>query len=489
MDKQELYRMIPKVDKLLESDGIRQYIFSYGYACVKVAVRAELSELRAQIRSEVFEKENENKKGLCMENLVGSDVVDILTERIGSRLLKEQHLHLQKLLNGTGIILHTNLGRAPLGKEYVSRVAEKVSGYCNLEYDLEKGCRGERCTYIEKLLCKLTGAEAAIAVNNNAAALLLILCTLASGGDVIVSRGELVEIGGQFRIPDVMIQSGAVLKEVGTTNRTRFHDYEAAVTEETKAILKVHTSNYRIVGFTEETKIEQLVPLKEQYRIPLIEDLGSGALFDLSQYGFPEEPNVKEALKQGADIVCFSGDKLLGGPQAGIIVGKREYIEKMRSNPLFRALRIDKITSAFLEESLIAYRSEETAVSQIPTLQMLTRSIKEVKNDAEYLKELLEREKLDAEIGLHSCEAQVGGGALPMTDIPSMAVSIRLLKISVDCLSRRMRHFPIPVVTRIENGNILIDMRTFECEYAKEFVKMLKEADVFSEKHESEAEI
>ena len=313
MEKQEWYRRIPKVDMLLETDGIRQYIPVYGYECVREAVRAELSELRARI-AQLPEGEAEGTAEddvllnvICAQDTAepgqSAECENVLTDRIGARLLQMQSPGLKKVLNGTGTILHTNLGRAPLGKEAASRVLETVSGYCNLEYDLEDGCRGERCGQIENILCEITGAEAAVAVNNNAAALLLILCTLAQGGEVIVSRGELVEIGGQFRIPDVMKQNGAGLVEVGTTNRTRFSDYETAVTETTKAILKVHTSNYRIIGFTEETSIEQLTPLREKYGILLIEDLGSGALLDLTKYGLPGEPNVQDALRRGADIV------------------------------------------------------------------------------------------------------------------------------------------------------------------------------------------
>ena len=398
MEKQEWYRRIPKVDMLLETDGIRQYIPVYGYERVREAVRAELSELRARIAQlPEGEAEGTAEDDVLLNVICAQDTAEpgqsvecenVLTDRIGARLLKMQSPGLKKVLNGTGTILHTNLGRAPLGKEAASRVLETVSGYCNLEYDLEDGCRGERCGQIENILCEITGAEAAVAVNNNAAALLLILCTLAQGGEVIVSRGELVEIGGQFRIPDVMKQSGAGLVEVGTTNRTRLSDYETAVTETTKAILKVHTSNYRIIGFTEETSIEQLAPLREKYGIPLVEDLGSGALLDLTKYGLPGEPNVQDALRRGADIVCFSGDKLLGGPQAGIIAGKKEYIEKMRSNPLFRALRIDKITAAFLETILLEYRSMERALVRIPTLRMLTQNEKEIAEDAAELKDI-----------------------------------------------------------------------------------------------------
>lgn len=465
---------------------------------MREAVRAELSELRARI-AQLPEGEAEGTAEddvllnvICAQDTAepgqSAECENVLTDRIGARLLRMQSPGLKKVLNGTGTILHTNLGRAPLGKEAASRVLETVSGYCNLEYDLEDGCRGERCGQIENILCEITGAEAAVAVNNNAAALLLILCTLAQGGEVIVSRGELVEIGGQFRIPDVMKQSGAGLVEVGTTNRTRLSDYETAVTETTKAILKVHTSNYRIVGFTEETGIEQLTPLREKYGIPLIEDLGSGALLDLTKYGLPGEPNVQDALRRGADIVCFSGDKLLGGPQAGIIAGKKEYIEKMRSNPLFRALRIDKITAAFLETILLEYRSMERALVRIPTLRMLTQNEKEIAEDAAELKILLEQAAFDAEIALYPCRSKVGGGALPVTELPSMAVGIRPSKISAETLSRRLRRLPIPVVTRIEDENVLVDARTFEMEYASEFVRMLKEAEIFSGKMCAEEE-
>ena len=461
-------------------------------------MRAELSELRARI-AQLPEGEAEGTAEddvllnvICEQDTAepgqSAECENVLTDRIGARLLKMQSPGLKKVLNGTGTILHTNLGRAPLGKEAASRVLETVSGYCNLEYDLEDGCRGERCGQIENILCEITGAEAAVAVNNNAAALLLILCTLAQGGEVIVSRGELVEIGGQFRIPDVMKQSGAGLVEVGTTNRTRLSDYETAVTETTKAILKVHTSNYRIIGFTEETSIEQLTPLREKYGIPLVEDLGSGALLDLTKYGLPGEPNVQDALRRGADIVCFSGDKLLGGPQAGIIAGKKEYIEKMRSNPLFRALRIDKITAAFLETILLEYRSMERALVRIPTLRMLTQNEKEIAEDAAELKILLEQAAFDAEIALYPCRSKVGGGALPVTELPSMAVGIRPSKISAETLSRRLRRLPIPVVTRIEDENVLVDARTFEMEYASEFVRMLKEAEIFSGKMCAEEE-
>ena len=260
--------------------------------------------------------------------------IGMLTQNIKRHAGKLHEPNMKMVINGTGTVLHTNLGRAPISKEHVERLAGIVSGYSNLEYNLEAGARGERYSHFEKLLCKLTGAEAAMAVNNNAAAVMLILSSMAKGGEVVVSRGELVEIGGKFRIPDVMEQSGASLVEVGTTNKTHYSDYEEAITEETKALLKVHTSNYRIVGFTETVTIDELIPIAQEHDIPIIEDLGSGVLIDLSKYGLTYEPTVQDSIRKGADVVCFSGDKLLGGPQAGIIIGKKKYIDQMKKNQL-----------------------------------------------------------------------------------------------------------------------------------------------------------
>ena len=291
---------------------------------------------------------------------------------------------------------------------------------------------------------------------------------------MLVSRGELVEIGGHFRIPDVMEMSGATLVEVGTTNKTRLCDYEQRLSENTKAVLKVHTSNYRIVGFTEAVSVESLRNLP----VPIIEDLGSGALIDLKQYGLPGEPVVQEALKNGADIICFSGDKLLGGPQAGIIVGKKCYVEQMRNNPLYRTMRIDKLTAAILERILLEYRSESRAVQNIPVLRMITKKPMDVEQDAKRLKRMLKRAGLAVELELYPCESQVGGGSLPLTTLPSMAVAFMPYEISVEELDRRMRKLPLPVIGRIEKGKYLLDMRTFEMEEASRFIKELKEEDV-----------
>lgn len=310
---------------------------------------------------------------------------------------------------------------------------------------------------------------------------MLILSSLAKGGEVVVSRGELVEIGGKFRIPDVMEQSGATLVEVGTTNKTHYDDYENAVTEETKALLKVHTSNYRIVGFTESVGIDELIPLAKERGIPVIEDLGSGVLIDLSKYGITYEPTVQDSIAKGADVVCFSGDKLLGGPQAGIVIGRKKYIDMMKKNQLTRALRIDKFTAAALELVLQEYLSEEKAVQNIPVLKMITRSLEDVTWKAEKLCRLLKEAELPAKIGLEECESQIGGGSLPLERIPSMAVAVRPERISVAELEERMRHLPVPIIPRVANDTVLMDVRTIERRFFQIIVSQLKELDVLEE--------
>jgi len=382
------------------------------------------------------------------------------------------------VINATGTVLHTNLGRAPIGQKHMERVAQIATGYSNLEYNLEAGRRGERYSHFEKLLCKITGAEAAMAVNNNAAAVMLILSSMAKGGEVVVSRGELVEIGGKFRVPDVMEQSGATLVEVGTTNKTHYSDYEEAITENTKALLKVHTSNYRIVGFTDSVAIDELVPLAKEHGIPVIEDLGSGVLIDLSKYGITYEPTVQESIRKGADVVCFSGDKLLGGPQAGIIIGKKKYIDIMKKNQLTRALRIDKFTAATLELVLQEYLSEENAIKNLPVLRMITKPLEEIKKDAQTLSRMLKRANFPAKIDIVPCESQIGGGSLPLERIPSMAVTIRPEKISVPEFEERLRHLPVPVIPRVANDTVLMDVRTLDKKAMTVLVDQLKSLEV-----------
>lgn len=465
MNKNLLFRKIPKVDVLLEDDVIKKMIDYYSYNSVLEAIRLEQERLRSLIASSEDEEKVQAQ-------------IDRLPERIELTVAEMHRPNMTRVLNGTGTILHTNLGRAPLSSEHLKQITYIASGYSNLEYDLEAGKRGERYSHFEKILCKITGAEACMAVNNNAAAVMLILSSMAKGGEVIVSRGELVEVGGKFRIPDVMEQSGASLKEVGSTNKTHISDYENAVTEETKAFMKVHTSNFRIVGFTESVPITELVSLKEKFDLPVIEDLGSGVLIDLSKYGLAYEPTVQDSIKNGADVVCFSGDKLLGGPQAGIIVGKQKYIDIMKKNPLTRALRIDKFTASALEVVLREYLSEEKAVKNIPGLHMLTRKAEEVEQDAKKLSRLLKRANLKAEIGIEKCESQIGGGSLPLERIPSTAVTIRPLEITTPELEDRLRHIPVPVIGRTINDKIMLDMRTFESKFMNYLVKILKELNV-----------
>ena len=465
MNKNLLYRSIPKVDILLADEGIKVLIETYSRESVMEAIHSEMEKLRAFI-------------GVCEEEEKAKQQIALLNENIAKAVSAMHTPNMKKVINGTGTILHTNLGRAPISFGHMMRAAEIVSGYSNLEYNLEAGRRGERYSHFEKLLCKLTGAEAAMAVNNNASSVLLILSSLAKGGEVIVSRGELIEIGGKFRIPDVMEQSGANLVEVGTTNKTHYEDYEEAITEETKALLKVHTSNYRIVGFTDTVGIDELIPIAKEHDIPVIEDLGSGVLIDLSKYGITYEPTVQDSIRKGADVVCFSGDKLLGGPQAGIIIGKKKYIDMMKKNQLTRALRIDKFTATALELVLQEYLSEENAIQNIP---MITKSYDETVAEAKTFKRMLQREKLSAAYEVVDCESQIGGGSLPLERIPSAAVAIHPEKISVPELEERMRHLPVPIIPRTVNDTILLDVRTLDKDAMTLAVKQLKEMDILEE--------
>lgn len=447
MNKNMLYRSIPKVDVLLEDPEIQGLIETYSRDTVVESIHLEMDALRKYI-------------GTCEDEEKAKEQIENLNMNVRRTVTAMHTPNMRSVINGTGTILHTNLGRAPISQKHMNRIAQIATGYSNLEYNLEAGRRGERYSHFEKLLCKITGAEAAMAVNNNAAAVMLILSSLAKGGEVVVSRGELVEIGGKFRVPDVMEQSGATLVEVGTTNKTHFADYENAITEETTALLKVHTSNYRIVGFTESVGIDELVPLGEKHDLPVIEDLGSGVLIDLSKYGITYEPTVQDSIRNGADVVCFSGDKLLGGPQAGIIVGKKKYIDRMKQNQLMRALRIDKFTASALEVVLKEYLSEERAVQNIPVLQMMTKPFEEVKKEAQRLRRLLNTLSLHAEIELEECHSQIGGGSLPLERIPSMAVTIKPLGMSTVELEEYMRFLPVPIIPRTMNDKIFLDVRT-----------------------------
>ena len=454
MDKNKLYRKIPKVDLLLEEEEIRELIGRYSRDTVLEAIHTEMDGLRRWI-------------GQCEDEEKALERIEGLKGRI-ARTVEAMHTpNMRRVINGTGTVLHTNLGRAPICREHMERAARLVSGYSNLEYNLEEGRRGERYSHFEKLLCRLTGAEAAMAVNNNAAAVMLILSSLAKGGEAVVSRGELVEIGGKFRIPDVMEQSGATLVEVGTTNKTHYQDYVDAITEETKV--------------PETVGIDELIPLAREREIPVVEDLGSGVLIDLSKYGITYEPTVQASIEKGADVVCFSGDKLLGGPQAGIIIGKKKYIDQMKKNQLTRALRIDKFTAAALELVLQEYLSEEKAVQNIPVLQMITKDHEEIRRKARSLCQMLRRASLPARFETVACQSQIGGGSLPLERLASVAVGIRPEKVSVAQVEERMRHLPVPIIPRTANDTILLDVRTIGRENFKRIVEQLSKYRILEE--------
>jgi L-seryl-tRNA(Ser) seleniumtransferase len=380
---------------------------------------------------------------------------------------------LQPVINATGVVLHTNLGRAPLLEEALHNLVEIAGGYSNLELNLETGERGSRYEHVEDLLCRISGAESGLAVNNNAGAVLLALNSLAEGKEVIVSRGQLVEIGGSFRIPDVMKKSGARLVEVGTTNRTHLRDYEQAVTENTALLLKVHTSNYRILGFTSEVSLKELAELGRAKGLPVMEDLGSGCFIDLAPYGIEHEPTVQETLQAGVDVVTFSGDKLLGGPQAGIILGKKRFIDLIKKNPLNRALRIDKLTLAGLESTLRVYLDPDRVVKVLPALGMLTCPLEELEKRARRFQRRLARElSSGAKMTIREESSQVGGGALPLQTLPTRVVAIRPLRISAASLEERLRRNRPPVIARVKEEEVLLDLRTV----AEEEEKILLEA-------------
>jgi len=454
IDKKTLLSSIPAVDELLNAEGIKGLIHLYPRPLLVDSIRRSLNNCRQTI----INTQDISSLSFDKETII-REIVEYVKKRMNNNL--------KYVINATGVVLHTNLGRACLNDEIMEYVVKVSSRYSNLEFDLDKGVRGSRYDHVEEILKYLTNAEAAMVVNNNAAAVMLVLSTIAKGGEVIVSRGQLVEIGGSFRIPDVMAQSGAKLVEVGTTNKTHLWDYENAINENTKAIMKVHTSNYRILGFTKEVSSEDLVALGRSKNIPVIEDLGSGMLIDLSKYGLPYEPTVKEAIASGMDVVTFSGDKLLGGPQAGIIVGKKQYIEQMKRNPLTRAFRIDKMTLAALEGTLRLYYDEEKAIKEIPILKMLTEDYKEIRKRAEKLySRLIKILEHGCTIAIEEDYSEVGGGSMPTHKMPTTVISIYPEKISVNQLENKLRNNEIPIITRIHKDKIILDLRTvWEDEY------------------------
>ena len=456
-NKQSVLRKIPSVDKVLEYEEVKILLQKYSRGVVLKAIQNTLERIREKLLTD---------KDTLMSNETQS--LSVTAEEIEDEMKSLRKPHLEKVINATGVVLHTNLGRSLLPDESIENMKEIASSYSNLEYDLEKGRRGSRYSHIENLLCEITGAEAAFVVNNNAGAVLLALNTLADGKEAIVSRGELIEIGGSFRIPDIMKRSGAKMIEVGTTNKTHPEDYEEVISDKTGLLLKVHTSNYRIVGFTSEVDLHTLIEFGEKYHLPVVNDLGSGSLIDFSLYGLEQEPTVQEVVKTGVDVVTFSGDKLLGGTQAGIIVGKKTTIKKLIKNPLNRALRIDKLMLAALESTLRLYIDQETVIKKIPTLKMITLPLDEIKRRANNLKSRLMKNIPDhVEIQVVDDSSQVGGGALPSQQLPTKVVAISSESISVKSLEKYLRDNRPSIIARISKDQLRIDIRTVSMDEEK----------------------
>lgn len=489
-----LFRRLPSVDELLRTAEVSAMVERNSHAAVTQAARTVLERIRTEIAAGGLD---EPQLDLALNGL---------PQALERELHKAMAYSLRPVINATGVILHTNLGRAPLAQSALDHVREAAAAYSNLEFDIAKGERGKRDIHVDRLFRKLfdepagldpvatssSAGTSTIVVNNNAAAVLIALNTLAEGGEVIVSRGELVEIGGSFRIPDVMSKSGAVLREVGTTNRTRLADYERAITDRTRLLLRVHRSNFQIVGFTEQPSLEALVALGRKRSIPVMEDLGSGAFFDLREAGVHSEPGVMDSLRAGVDVVTYSGDKLLGGPQAGIISGSADLVAKIRSNPLFRALRVDKLTYAALEATLMAYGKQD--YDAIPALRMMRVSVEAIALRAEAVIRQYEgnaplkpKDGLNTppsgwgtigagaimQLGLTDGESVIGGGAAPGATLPTKLIAITSEAMSADSIAEHLRGFDPPIIARVEDGRVLLDLRTVFPEQDEVIVRAL----------------
>jgi L-seryl-tRNA(Ser) seleniumtransferase len=473
----DLYRELPSVDELLRDPPIAKLVEEEGQPAVTDACRSVLSRVRGEIAAGVLD---ERKLSLALSGIEAA---------LKAELLRALGYSLRPVINGTGVILHTNLGRAPLAESAFDHIRETAGAYSNLEFDLESGERGKRDVHVDRLFQRLlseqgragmpavlesqnnfggTGVPAraeisTIVVNNNAAAVLLALNTLAEAGEVIVSRGELVEIGGSFRIPDVMAKSGAVLREVGTTNRTRIGDYERAINERTRLLLRVHRSNFEITGFAEQPSIAELVALAQKHKLPLMEDLGSGALFDLKQVGINGEPGVLDSLRAGVHVVTYSGDKLLGGPQAGLISGREDLVKKMRGNSLFRALRVDKLTYAALEATLLAYVKRD--YESVPTVRMMHLAKEEITKRAAAIVATIQSQLRpgahpQAKLEVLDGESLIGGGSAPSAVLPTTLIAVTCYSLSASEVAARLRASDPPVIARVEDGRVLLDLRT-----------------------------
>jgi L-seryl-tRNA(Ser) seleniumtransferase len=479
-------RAIPSVDELLLLPRLVALAEKSGRALVTQAVRQVLADFRARLKNQPLQSAVPNPEAFDEAQLEVRVVAEIIAEVVVTVVEKVEVAlspSLRRVINATGVVLHTNLGRAPLSHAAVAQITATAAGYSNLEYDTARGERGKRDVHTGRLLAEMVGAESAIVVNNNAAAVFLVLNTLAKAAEVIVSRGELIEIGDGFRIPDIMAESGAVLREVGTTNRTRLRDYERAITDHTRLLLRVHPSNFRITGFTERPSLAELVVLGERFHLPVYEDLGSGCIADLAANGIAE-PAVRASCEAGASVITFSGDKLLGGPQAGIIAGKKEIVERIRSNPLFRALRVDKLTIAALEATLQSYL--RGAFDEIPALRMIRLSQEEIakraKNFCEKFRPAL---PADVKLEIHPGFSVIGGGSTPDQQLPTTRIAISTPRHSAAQLEDRLRKprtsnpdgatspTAIPVITRIEENRVILDLRTVQPEEENEIASAL----------------
>jgi L-seryl-tRNA(Ser) seleniumtransferase len=448
--KSDLYRLLPSVDELLKSADVAELLAREGQPAVTDSVRAVLASVRDEISS-----------GTLGTQQAVELAVAHLPQAVTRHLSRAMEFSLKPVINATGVILHTNLGRAPLAEAAIRRIAEVAGGYSNLEFDIAAGERGKRDVHVERLFSRLLNQDGVsgirtVVVNNCAAAVMLALNTLAEGGEVIVSRGELVEIGGSFRVPDVMAKSGAVLREVGTTNRTRLADYENSITEKTRLLLRVHRSNFAIIGFTEQPSLEDLAALARKHNIPVMEDLGGGAMVPLRALGV-NESGVMDSLRAGADLITYSGDKMLGGPQAGLLSGREALIKRVRSNPLFRALRVDKLTYAALEGTLMEYLRQNH--DAIPFARMMRLPAKEIRARAEAMEKQLSG-GAHLKTTIISGESLVGGGSAPTSSLPTFLLAVTAESLSADELAARLRHNTPPIVARVEEGRVLLDLRT-----------------------------
>jgi L-seryl-tRNA(Ser) seleniumtransferase len=464
MSQSGLFRLLPSLDELLRLPAIEALVQREGRSATVAAGRAVLEQLRTEITAGELDEAQIRSR------------LDDLPPTVEQRLRQSLAFSLRPVINATGVILHTNLGRAPLSRAALEHMAEVSLGYSNLEFNLSSGERGQRDVHVGRLFAKLLNTAerevSTIIVNNNAAAVLLALNSLAEGGEVLVSRGELVEIGGSFRIPDVMAKSGAVLREVGTTNRTRIADYESAISDRTRLLLRVHRSNFQIVGFTEQPSLEELVALARKHNIPVMEDLGSGEIFDLRNVGVRGEPMVADSLRAGVDVVTYSGDKLLGGPQAGIISGDPALLAKVRANPLFRALRVEKMFYAALEATLLAYLRED--YDSIPALRMMRFSEDELERRANQIADRVRANCPNLLVEVAESRSVLGGGAAPGSTLPTRVLAVKSASHNADELCARLRQWEMPIIARVEEGRVLLDLRTVEPEQEEAIVAALE---------------